>query len=283
MKKIAVVVGENKDIEFKHTRIIVEKLLDNGIEVFLSPEVKESLDLGIAQSEPIFEGADFIICVGGDGTFLKAARRAFTLNKPVLGINRGTVGFLAEVETSEIDQAIDKVLAGEYTIEPRMVLDAEVIRDGKKVYGGYAINDAVVTRAAISRVLRVRINVDGKFADSFGGDGVIISSPTGSTGYTLAAGGPIVQPDMRLMLVSPICPHILYSRTFVVSESKKVSVSIASDENVDAMITLDGQEGFPMKPNDIVNIKAAECSVNFASVKDINFYDVLRAKIRGVN
>ena len=132
MKKIAVVVGENKDIEFKHTRIIVEKLLDNGIEVFLSPEVKESLDLGIAQSEPIFEGADFIICVGGDGTFLKAARRAFTLNKPVLGINRGTVGFLAEVETSEIDQAIDKVLAGEYTIEPRMVLDAEVIRDGKK-------------------------------------------------------------------------------------------------------------------------------------------------------
>ncbi len=283
LKRFAVVVGENKDIGFEHTRVIVEKLLHHEIEVFLSPEVQESLGLGTVKSEPICEGADFVICVGGDGTFLKAARKAFTLDKPVLGINRGTVGFLAEVETSEIDQAITRVLAGKYTIEPRMVLHAEVIRDGKRVYQGYAINDAVVTRSTISRVLRLMINVDGKFVDSFGGDGVIISSPTGSTGYTLAAGGPIVQPDMRLILVSPICPHILYSRTFVVSDSKNVSVSIVSDENVDAMITLDGQEGFPIRPNDLVNIRAAENSVSFVSVKDLNFYDVLRAKIRSGN
>lgn len=280
LKKIGVVVGKDKDVGYKHTRIIVEGLLNKGVEVILSPKLKESLKLDAIESESTFQESDFIICVGGDGTFLKAARKAFSFGKPVLGINKGTVGFLAEVEPCEIDEAIEKVISKDYTIQPRMVLVTEVIRNGKQVFKDYAINDAVVTRMALSRVLRLQIQVDEKFVDSFGGDGVIISTPTGSTGYSLSAGGPIVQPDMRLMLVSPICPHILYSRTFVISDSKTVSVSFKTEKNLNAMITLDGQEGFELQTGDLVNVRASEDSVYFASVKNINFYDVLRAKIR---
>lgn len=279
MKKIGIAVGKYKDLDYMHTRVIVEKLLENGFEVILSPEVKASINLDAIQSESVFDDSDFIICVGGDGTFLKAARRAFALKKPVLGINKGTIGFLAEVEPCEIENALEKVMANEYNIQPRMVLKAEVIRNGKKVYENYAINDAVVTRMALSRILRLKVHVNEQLVDQYGGDGVIISTPTGSTGYSLSAGGPIVQPDMRMMVVSPICPHILYSRSFIISDTKTVSVSIAGNVGLDAMLTVDGQEGFPLESEDLLNVSAAEDSVYFASVKNVNFYDVLRAKI----
>ena len=279
LKRIGIAVGKNKDMDYRHTRIIVEKLLANGFEVILSPEVKASINLDTIQSESVFDEADFIICVGGDGTFLKAARDAYALKLPVLGINKGTVGFLAEVEPGEIESALEKVMAGEYKIQPRMDLEVEVVRRGKKVYESYAINDAVVTRTALSRILRIEVNVDDKFVDSFRGDGVILSTSTGSTGYSLSAGGPIVQPDMRLIVVSPICPHILYSRSFVISDSKTVSVNIAGNLDLNAMITVDGQEGFPLESDDLIQVRAAEDSVYFASVKNVNFYDVLRAKI----
>ena len=231
------------------------------------------------RSDSVYKDSDFIICVGGDGTFLKAARGAFPYKKPVLGLNKGTVGFLAEVEPSEVDMAVEKIFVGEYSIQERIVVNVEVIRNGKSVYSNFAINDAVVSRMALSRILRLRVMMNDKFVDSFAGDGVIISTPTGSTGYSLSAGGPIVSPDMRLMLVSPICPHILYSRSFIIAETKTVTVSVAGNSGVDAILTLDGQEGFPIEPDDIVSIGASKDSAYFASVKQVNFYDVLRAKI----
>lgn len=279
MKIIGVVVGKNKDTEYKHTKLIIEKLLEKGFKVMVAPGIQPLLNLPASESETLFEDSDLIICVGGDGTFLKAARRAFAYKKPVLGVNKGTVGFLAEVEISEIEKAIDCIVAGDYQTQPRMVLDVAVIRNEKKVYENIAINDAVVTRMALSRILRLKVFMDDKFADSFAGDGIIISTPTGSTGYSLSAGGPIVQPDMRLVIVSPICPHILYSRSYITSDTKTVSVIIDDKSEIDAMLTLDGQEGFKLEPGDQVYVKASEESVCFASVKNINFYDILRAKI----
>ncbi len=283
MKIIGIVVGKNKDTDYKLTKLIVEKLLDKGFKVMAPPETLSMIDLCITECENLFEESEFIICVGGDGTFLKAARHAFAYKKPVLGVNKGTVGFLAEVEISEIEKAIDCIAAGEYQIQPRMVLDVSVIREGIKVYTNNAINDAVITRMALSRILRLKVMMDDKFADSFAGDGIIISTPTGSTGYSLSAGGPIVQPDMRLVIVSPICPHILYSRSYITSDTKTVSVSIDDKSEVDAILTLDGQEGFTLEPGDTVCVKASEESVYFASVKNINFYDILRAKIHSTN
>lgn len=279
MKKIGIIVGKNKDIDYKVTSQITEKLLQKGFEVAVTPEVKAGLSFDVIESDSVCKDSDFIICVGGDGTFLKAARGAFPYKKPVLGVNKGTVGFLAEVEPSEVDMAVDKIFVGEYSIQERIVVNVEVIRNGKSVYSNFAINDAVVSRMALSRILRLRVMMNDKFVDSFAGDGVIISTPTGSTGYSLSAGGPIVSPDMRLMLVSPICPHILYSRSFIIAETKTVTVSVAGNSGVDAILTLDGQEGFPIEPDDIVSIGASKDSAYFASVKQVNFYDVLRAKI----
>ncbi|MGI6086015.1 MAG: NAD(+)/NADH kinase [Acetivibrionales bacterium] len=279
MKRIGVVVGENKDPGYKETGLIVKKLLEKGFEVLITPEVKAGLDCGATESDSVYKDSDFIICVGGDGTFLKTARGVFPHKKPVLGVNKGTVGFLAEVETGEIEMAIDKIVAGEYHIQPRVVLNVEVIRNGESVYKNIAVNDAVVTRMALSRILKLKVMMDGEFVDSFSGDGVIVSTPTGSTGYSLSAGGPIVAPDMRLMIVSPICPHILYSRSFIIDETKTITVSVAGNRDVDAILTLDGQEGFPIKPEDMVVVGASKDNVFFASVKRVNFYDVLRAKI----
>lgn len=280
MKIIGVVVGKHKDSDYMHTKLVIEKLLKKDFEVMVSPEVSSVTELPVIESSSIFEDSDLIICVGGDGTFLKTARQAFAYKKPVLGINKGTVGFLAEVEISEIEMAIDSIVTGNYHIQSRMTLDVEVVRKGEKVYKNIAINDAVITRMALSRILRLKVMMDGKYADSFSGDGVIISTPTGSTGYSLSAGGPIVQPDMRLIIVSPICPHILYSRSYIASDKKTVSVIIDDDSEIDAILTLDGQEGFTLEPGDQIFIKASDESALFATVKNTDFYDILRAKMK---
>ncbi|MGI6622485.1 MAG: NAD(+)/NADH kinase [Clostridiaceae bacterium] len=279
MKIIGVVVGKNKDTEYKHTKLIIKKLLEKGFKVMVKPGVSSCIELPVIESSTLFKDSEFIICVGGDGTFLNTARKAFTYKKPVLGINKGTVGFLAEVEISEIEMAIDSLVTGEYGIQSRMVLDVTVMRNGEKVYENIAINDAVITRMALSRILRLIVMIDDKYADSFSGDGVIISTPTGSTGYSLSAGGPIVQPDMRLVIVSPICPHILHSRSYIASDTKTVSVIIDDKSEIDAILTLDGQEGFTLELGDQIIVKASDESVYFASVKNMDFYDILRAKM----
>jgi len=280
LKKVGIVVGKNKDINYRDTNLIAEKLLEKGLEVMVEPDVKAGLNIDVTETDSVYKDSDLIICVGGDGTFLTVARGAFPYKKPVLGVNKGTVGFLAEVETGEIEMAIDKIVAGEYHVQPRMVLDVEVIRNGRSIYNNIAINDAVVSRMALSRIIRLKVMMDGQFVDSYASDGVIVSTPTGSTGYSLSAGGPIVAPDMRLMLVSPICPHILYSRSFIIADTKTVTISIAGSKEVDAILTLDGQEGFPIEPDDVVSVKASKDNALFATVKNVNFYDVLRAKIR---
>lgn len=281
LKRIGVVINKKKDVDLTITKILVEKLLKEGFTVVVAPEIEKSIHLPVTISASVFADSDLIICVGGDGTFLKTARQAYTVKKPVLGINRGIVGFLAEVETKDIDKAVDRLAEGNFSVEPRMVLNAGVIRKGEKVYEDIAINDAVVTRMTLSRIVRLKVSIDEKYVDSFPGDGVIVSTPTGSTGYTLAAGGPIVQPDMRLMIVSPICPHILYSRSFIASDDRTVRISIDDCCKVDAMVTVDGQKGFALEPGDLVYVRAAREDALFASVSNVNFYDVLRAKIHG--
>lgn len=279
MKKIGIVANKDKDIDYKYTKIVVEKLVESGFKAVVGPEISDAVDLPATVSSTVFKDSDFMICVGGDGTFLKTARQAYIYHKPVLGINKGTVGFLAEVEPKDIEKAVKRLAEGQFQIQPRMVLGVEVIRQGEKVFEDIAINDAVVSRMALSRILRLKVALDDKYVDSFPGDGIIISTPTGSTGYSLSAGGPIVQPDMRLMVISPICPHILYSRSFIASDSKTVQISIDDSGETNAMVTVDGQEGFALEPGDLVCAKASYNDVLFASVSHVNFYDVLRAKI----
>lgn len=279
MKKIGIVANRDKDVDYKYTKIVVDKLLENGFQAIVEPELSHMVNAGATISSSLFKDADFMICVGGDGTFLKTARQAYVYHKPVLGINKGIVGFLAEVEPKDIERAIQRLAQGEFQVQPRMVLKVEVLRKGEKVFEDIAINDAVVSRMALSRILRLRVSIDDKYVDSFPGDGIIISTPTGSTGYSLSAGGPIVQPDMRMMVISPICPHILYSRSFIAADTRVVQVSIEDYGETNAMVTVDGQEGFALESGDLVLTKASLYDVLFASVSPVNFYEVLRAKI----
>ena len=283
LKIIGGIVGRNKDTGYLHTKRIIEKLLENGFTVLATPETASCAGLPATEPSRLFEDAELIICVGGDGTFLSTARRAFPYKKPVLGINKGTVGFLAEIETSEIDMAIECLKNGRCSVQSRMVLDVKVMRNGKKVYENIAINDAVVTRMALSRILRLKVMIDDKYTDSFPGDGIIVSTPTGSTAYSLSAGGPIVQPDMRLMIISPICPHNLHSRSYVASDTKTVTVMVDDKSEIDAILTVDGQEGFNIEPDDRIIIKASDESSYFVNIKNIDFYDVIRAKIHNGN
>lgn len=279
MKKIGIIANGKKDIGFAHTKIIVEKLLDMGFKPYVTKEVFDVINLPAIVSDSIFEEADLIFCIGGDGTFLKAARQAYYYNKPVLGINKGTVGFLAEVEVKDIESSIVKIAEGDFSIQPRMVLRAEVYRQGEKVFEDIAINDAVITRTALPRIVRLRVNLDEKYVDTFPGDGIIISTPTGSTAYSLSAGGPIIQPDMRLMVISPICPHTLYSRSFIAPDTRTVKICLDEEGEKSAMLTIDGQKGFMIRQGDLVSVAASKQDALFASVSHVNFFDVLRAKI----
>lgn len=281
LKKVGIVVNREKDIGFINTKIIAEKLSLKGFTPIVSPEIINFAGSGAVSSDAVFKDSDFVICVGGDGTFLRAARDAYSYRVPVLGINRGSVGFLAEVETRDIEWAIDRMAEGKISVQSRMVLSVSVVRSGETVFNDIAINDAVVSRVAVSRILRLKVSMDEQYVDSFPGDGIILSTPTGSTGYSLSAGGPIVQPDMRLIIITPICPHILYSRSFIASDQKTIRVSIDDYGEIKAMLTLDGQEGLELIPGDLVEVRSAARDVLFASVSQVNFYDVLRAKIHG--
>lgn len=281
MKRVGVFINKDKDIGYHYTGMIIDKLLNKGFTPVVTPDVRAHVGLEAASEDNIFKHSDFIICVGGDGTFLKAAREAYLYRVPVLGINRGSVGFLAEVETRDIQWAIDRMAEGSVKIQPRMVIQARVVRDGETIFDDIAINDAVVSRIALSRILNLKVSLDDKYMDSFPGDGIIVATPTGSTGYSLSAGGPIVQPDVRLMVISPICPHILYSRSYIASEDKTVRICIDDTGEISAMLTLDGQAGVTLLPGDLVEVRAAPGNVLFASVCNVNFYDVLRAKIHG--
>jgi len=281
LKRVGVFINKDQDIGYFYTEMIIDKLLNKGFTPVVTPEVKAHVRSEAASEDNIFKHSDFIICVGGDGTFLKAAREAYLYRVPVIVINRGSVGFLAEVETRDIQWAIDRMAEGNVKIQPRMVIQARVVRDGETIFNDIAINDAVVSRIALSRILNLKVSLDDKYMDSFPGDGIIVATPTGSTGYSLSAGGPIVQPDVRLMVISPICPHILYSRSYIASEDKAVRICIDDTGEISAMLTLDGQAGVTLLPGDLVEVRAAPGNVLFASVCNVNFYDVLRAKIHG--
>lgn len=280
--RIGVVVNRPKDTGLRCTERVIRRLESHGFHVLVEADIRDAIGMGTPVSgEEVFSTSDFLICLGGDGTFLKTARRTIGCEKPVLGINLGSLGFLAEVETDQIESALDRLAAGEMTISPRLVLQARVIRDGRIVHAEHALNDAVVTRMAVSRIVELHVFVDDQYVDTFPSDGLIVATPTGSTAYTLSAGGPIVQPEVPLMVITPICPHILYSRSFIAPVTSRLTVRVGDGRSANAMLSCDGQEGFALELNDVVEVVQAPERILFASVVRVNFYEVLRAKIHG--
>ncbi|NLV62993.1 MAG: NAD(+)/NADH kinase [Clostridiaceae bacterium] len=282
-KRIAIFLNRRRDKELAVTKTVVECIKKYGMEPVASFPLAYEIGVTGFDEKEIPGNVSAALSLGGDGTLLSTARLLFKHDIPVIGVNLGTVGFLAEIEVHDIENAIKSLSTGDYKLTERMVLTAVVERSGSIVFSGMALNDVVVSREGLSRIVRLKVYVDNQYIDSFPGDGVIVSTPTGSTAYTLSAGGPIVQPEMQMMIITPICPHILYSRSFITSPEKEVVVRINDDYPDPAIITLDGQEGFEIIAGDQIYVKRADKEIKFVSISHLNFYDVLRAKIHGWN
>jgi NAD+ kinase len=287
MKIIGIIANEDKDVGLLYTKMLAKTIASKGGQVRLPCGVAgrvgamcKNLD-----EESVISQSDVIVCLGGDGTFLKVARKAFMKDTPILGINLGSMGFLTEVDKNEVDHAVDHLLQGNYTVENRMMLETVFKRNGEVIGKDMALNDVVISRGAISRILHVKTYINDIFVDNFPGDGLIVSSPTGSTAYSLSAGGPIVEPDLDIIIVTPICPHILYSRSFITTGDRAVKAIIDENYSHDAMITIDGQKGYEARGGDIIEVKKASHTVKLVRMNPRNFFDILRTKIyyRGEN
>ncbi|HHV96658.1 MAG TPA: NAD(+)/NADH kinase [Clostridiaceae bacterium] len=285
MKNVGVIVNTDRDTELKYTGILASCLCKAGANVVMLSEIAEKLNIDScfirkkSKEREIIKDADILVCLGGDGTFLKAARAVYKKNIPILGINLGNLGFLTEVEKNEIEEAVNCLMVGKYIVEERMMLEATIIRNDKIIGNDTALNDIVISRGALSRILRVKTYINDVFVDMFPGDGLIVSSPTGSTAYSLAVGGPIVEPDIDLIIVSPICPHILYSRSFITASNRKVRAVIDEDYGHKAMVTVDGQKGYEIRGGDIVEVQKSNYTIKLIRINPKNFYNILRSKI----
>ena len=225
--------------------------------------------------------ADMLICFGGDGTILHAAKDANACHVPVLGVNLGSVGFMAELEQGELSM-LSRLASGKYTVEDRMMLDVAVRREGKVVYRDLALNDAAVTKGAVARVVDLEVCGDGTVISSFSADGVVVSTPTGSTAYAMSAGGPIVEPTAENIIVTPICPHALSARSFVLSRGRKVSVRLGKLTRRTAYLSVDGGRAFRLSGSDTVELRESQSRTRLVRVTGRSFYEILNHKLGGV-
>ncbi|MDF2672711.1 MAG: kinase [Clostridiales bacterium] len=281
MAKVGIIVNLTKDRDLKVTSSITKWLEENACQVILSEITADQLErpeLGYSLTE-MYKQCDFVIVLGGDGTLLGAARQILWLQTPILGINMGHLGFITEVETNDIYTSLEKILKGQYKIEERMMLEAVIIKQEKKVETFYCLNDVGITRGTISRMVKLKTFIDDSYIDTYFGDGLLISTPTGSTAYSLSSGGPIISPGVKVILLTPICPHSLNSRSLVVSDEDRIKVEII-DNYQEVFLTIDGQQGYKLRNGDRVIIKKAPFSAKLIKVSNRNFYDVLRTKLR---
>ncbi|WP_297209559.1 NAD(+)/NADH kinase [uncultured Flavonifractor sp.] len=232
-------------------------------------------------TQEALKGADMLICFGGDGTILHAAKDANACHVPVLGVNLGSVGFMAELEQSELS-VLSRLAAGKYTIEERMMLDVTVRREGKVIYSDLALNDAAVTKGAVARVVDLEVYGDKVLISSFSADGVLISTPTGSTAYSMSAGGPIVEPTAETIIVTPICPHALSARSFVLGRGRTVSIKLGRMVRKTTYLSVDGGKAFRLNGGDVVEARESKSKTQLVRVTGRTFYEILNHKLGGV-
>ena len=265
-------------------RALVGWLLERGTEVCVEQRTAELVDLpsGVAcrvgSGREVAARADALVVLGGDGTLL-AASHLLDRPVPVLGVNFGSLGFLTEITMPELYPTLEGVLGGDYRYEERRMLRAHVRREGAAETTGDVLNDVVVTKAALARIIELDVTVDGLFVSAFRADGLIVSSPTGSTAYNLAAGGPILHPALDAVVLTPICPHMLTNRPLVVSDRATIEVRLRPGREGEVHITLDGQLGFPLRGGDVVTVTRSPRTIRLVKASR-DFYEVLRTKLK---
>lgn len=232
----------------------------------------------IKELEEWWQKVDLVIAVGGDGTFLRVAREVAFMGLPILGLNLGYKGFLAGIEVGTLGKCLKKLICGDYSIEERLMLQTTVLRNDESVFFSQSLNDVIISRGPFSRIIKLDTFINNDFLESYPGDGLIIATPTGSTGYSLSAGGPVVNPSLQVLVITPICPHLLYQRSVIVNREDLVSVIVATS-SADIFLTLDGQEGFALKHNDTIRVKRAASVTRVITFAESNFYKTLHNKL----
>ncbi|TDJ45813.1 MAG: NAD(+) kinase [Gammaproteobacteria bacterium] len=261
---------------------VIDHLISTGTKVLLSNQFPAPAAPAISATVPdseLADQADLVIAIGGDGTMLYAARQTAVHQVPVLGVNRGRLGFLADIRPDDIKEAINAVLAGNCTSEKRMLLRAEILKNGKIISSGIAVNDIVIKRRETARMLEYTTSVDGRYVNTHGGDGFIAATPTGSTAYALSCGGPIVEPSLDAIVLAPICPHTLADRPIIISGRSVTEVQLRQNHGTHADVSGDGELIGELATDEQLRIVVAEERVELIHPPGYDYFNVLRSKL----
>lgn len=282
MDKFCLIINKSKDKELIITNKVSKYIEKNNKECILLDSYNSNCYGPYTDCNTIPEDTDCIIVLGGDGTILQAAHDTSRTNIPILGINIGTLGFLAEIELNNIYEALDNVFNDEYLLEERMMLEGRITSNDDHVHIGNALNEVVISRSGFTRIISLCVYVNGEVVNRYKGDGILVSTPTGSTGYNLSAGGPVVTPDNQVIILTPICAHTLNSRSIVLSANDELLVKVETSKKTqdeEVLATFDGHEAIFLHADDIIEIKRSKRVIKFVKFESNNFFVTLKTKI----
>lgn len=286
MKRIGIIAKQNKPEAAPIVKNLVEWLQPKKIEVYIEKGMEKLIaspptgpHLNSIGREEIPAHAEVIIVLGGDGTLLSVARLVGDREVPILGVNLGGLGFLTEITLEELYRVLERVVQGDFVTDERVVLNASVIRRGERMAEFTVLNDAVVNKGALARIIDLETTINGEYLTTYKSDGLILSTPTGSTAYNLSAGGPIVYPSLHCIIITPICPHTLTNRPIMIPDDVEIRVALKTKQQ-EVILTLDGQQGFTLEFEDVVEVRKAEGHILLIKSPYRHYFELLREKLK---
>lgn len=285
VKNFYIITNKTKDKDHSMTNRIKEYLLEHGMHChcqdYKSKEVSQSEHYSYTDADLVPDDTDFIIVLGGDGTLIQAARDLINKDIPLLGVNIGTLGFLTDADMNSVYESLDRIMAGNYEIDKRMMLEGKVYRDGELIYHNMALNDIVINRCGILRVIDFDILVNGEYLNSYSADGVIVSTATGSTAYSLSAGGPIIQPNAQLLMVTPICPHTLNKRSIIFGAEDEILIEMSDNKGLkeERIASFDGEKFCKVITGDKIIVTKSPLVSQFIKTNKLSFLQRIRNKM----
>jgi NAD+ kinase len=280
IRSVGICLKPNQPQIAELVRALEAWLAERGLEVVLGKQNVNAAGVPVTLGSEVAEKVDLMIVLGGDGTLLAVARGMGSRPVPILGVNLGTLGFLTEIAQEELFETLEEVLTGHFIVEPRMRLSVAVERAGEVVGSYLALNDAVLARTALSRMVDLEVRADGAEVTTYYGDGLIVATPTGSSAYSLSAGGPLVLPGVEAILLTPICPHTLTQRPLVLPHSCNVEIRVHNTRGGEVQLTVDGQVGCELREGDRVKVHRSEHPARLLAPPGRNRFEVMRTKLR---
>ena len=286
IQRVGVVVKPHQPDALQTLCRLAEWLNERGITLLGGPDIEREriehetgCSVQVVEQNQLATSVDLMLVLGGDGTMIATARMVGDADVPVMGVNYGGLGYLAEFRIEELFDALESILKGQYKLEKRVMLAIELFRGEEFVSGNRVLNDVVINKSALARIIEIEAYLNQKFVNSFRADGLIISTPTGSTAYNLSAGGPVIYPSMNAIVITPICPFTLSNRPIVVPDDAEIELRLKTEQE-EVALTLDGQVGFPLKVEDRVVIHKSRTTFNLVQPMNRNYFEVLRDKLR---